>query len=149
MIRRLDPAADRELADALAAMQRAAYRVEADLVGSDEIPPLHEKGEDLARADERFLGDPGAGFVAYTREGAHVDVCRLVVHPLYHRQGVATRLLDALDAAEGDRERTTVSTAAGNVPALTLYERRGFRRTRTWTTPGGLKLVQLERVEPR
>jgi ribosomal protein S18 acetylase RimI-like enzyme len=148
VIRRLDPAADHDLAEALAALQRAAYRVEAVLVGSDEIPALRETGADLAGSGETFLGDPDWGFVAYVRDGGALDVHRLVVHPLHHRRGLATRLLDALDVAERGIDRTTVSTAAANAPALALYARRGFVRKRTWTTPGGLKLLQLERVGP-
>jgi ribosomal protein S18 acetylase RimI-like enzyme len=147
VIRRLDPAADPALADALAALQRAAYRVEAELVGSDEIPPLRQTGRDLAGAEEAFLGDPDWGFVATTRDGDHLDICRLVVHPLHHRRGLATRLLDALDAIETGVRRTTVSTAAANAPALALYERRGFAVVRTREAPAGLKLLDLERVE--
>ena len=149
MIRRLDPGADRALAQALTALQHAAYRVEAGLIGSDEIPALHESAKQLALADEAFLGDPDWGFVSSTREGDTLEICRLVVHPLHHRRGLATRLLDALDATEPGIRRTTVATAAANAPAIALYERRGFAVARSWTSPGGLKLVGLERVEPR
>jgi GNAT superfamily N-acetyltransferase len=149
VIRRLDPAADRTIAEALTALQHAAYRVEANLIGSNEIPALRETAKDLAAADERFLGDADWGFVAYRRERGVVDIRRLVVHPLHHRRGLATRLLDALDIAEPDAGRFVVSTAAANAPALALYEVRGFMRRATRRAPGGLELVDLERVVPR
>jgi ribosomal protein S18 acetylase RimI-like enzyme len=148
VIRRLDPAADRATAEALAALQQAAYRVEAELIGSDEIPALRESAEDLAASEDAILGDRDWGFVAYRRERDELEVCKLVVHPLHHRRGLATRLLDALDVAEPGVRRTTVSTAADNAPALALYARRGFTTNARTTTPGGLKLVRLERVGP-
>lgn len=41
MLRPLD-LSDPDVADRVVAIQRAAYRVEADLIGFDGIPPLHD-----------------------------------------------------------------------------------------------------------
>ncbi|MGP4112691.1 GNAT family N-acetyltransferase [Streptomyces sp. 4N509B] len=54
-----------------------------------------------------------------------LDICRLVVHPVTHRRGVATALLDAVDSIE-PAELTIVSAGTANLPAVALYRRRGF-----------------------
>jgi ribosomal protein S18 acetylase RimI-like enzyme len=112
-------------------LQRAAYAVEALLIGFDGIPALHESLEQLGACDESFLGirDESrlVGAVSWTRlpNGA-LDICRLVVHPDAHRRGIATALLDALDSIES-ADLTIVSTGTANLPALALYHRRGFK----------------------
>ncbi|HEY0638262.1 MAG TPA: GNAT family N-acetyltransferase [Pseudonocardiaceae bacterium] len=143
-----------ELTDALVArvveVQRAAYAVEAALIGFDGIPALHEGPDDVRASGEEFLGwhDEGgvlAGVLGWRRlpDGA-VDICRLVVSPERHRRGVATALLDALDEV-APADRTVVSTATANGPALALYERRGFRRVDTREIAPGVTITLLER----
>ena len=56
------------------------------------------------------------------------------------------RLDPAADRQLPQASRTTVCTAEANTPARTLYERCVSALKRTWTTAGGLKLVELERV---
>ncbi|MEH1016778.1 GNAT family N-acetyltransferase [Micromonospora sp. CPCC 206060] len=133
-------------------MQRAAYAVEAALIGSDGIPALHETVAELRAARERWLGardgDGLVGAVAYDRlDDATLDICKLVVAPRAFRRGVATALLNALDTAE-PAERTVVSTGALNTPALRLYERRGFVAVRDVEVAPGLRITQLERPAP-
>ena len=125
----VDPAADAGLAAELRALQRAAYAVEAALIGDDRIPPLHEELAQLTAAPLRwlgaFLGDRLVGAVAWTADGERVDVDRLVVDPARHRSGVGAALVRAvLDRAEG--RPVTVSTGRDNTPARRLYERAGF-----------------------
>lgn len=140
-----DPDTVRHLWD----LQRAAYAVEARLIGFDGIPPLHESLEQLRACDESFLGvREGSGLVgavAWTRlpNGA-LEICRLVVHPLAHRRGVATALLDALDSIE-PAELTVVSTGTANLPALVLYRRRGFIPVGERRIAPGVTITLLER----
>jgi ribosomal protein S18 acetylase RimI-like enzyme len=130
---------------ALVELQRAAYAVEAQLLGTDAIPALHETPEALAASGETFLGafEDGrlVGAVSYKLAADVLDIHRLVVHPRAFRRGIATRLLDALPAAA----RTVVATGAANAPARALYERRGFRVARERELPDGLRIVELER----
>lgn len=94
-------------------VQRLAYAVEAELIGFDGIPPLHESLEDLRACGETFFGlydEEGlTGAVSYLLDGSTVDICRLVVHPRAHRRGIASKLLDALP--DGPQ---TVSTGTKN-----------------------------------
>ena len=54
-LRALDIADATVAADVLD-VQRRAYRIEADLIGTDAIPPLRESVEDLRGCGETFLG---------------------------------------------------------------------------------------------
>ena len=111
-------------------IQRAAYAVEADLVGNDAIPPLHETFAELQAQPLVFLGVSCdrtlAGVLGYRRDGDTVDIDRVAIDPAFFRRGLATKLLRELLARERDATRFTVSTGFGNRPAISLYERFGF-----------------------
>jgi GNAT superfamily N-acetyltransferase len=128
----LDPAADAALATDLLALQHAAYAVEAALIGDDRIPPLREDLAGLRAAPLRwtgaFLADRLAGAVAWTDDGALVDVHRLVVAPSAARRGLGSVLVRSVLAVAGARP-AVVATGRGNAPARALYERLGFRAT--------------------
>jgi len=135
--RRLD-LSDPDTLSGLWELQRAAYAVEAELIGFDGIPALHESAEELRDCGESFLGlddEVGlAGAVSWTRlPDDTLDICRLVVHPRAHRLGIASALLDSLDRVE-PAHRVVVSTGTANHPALSLYRRRGF-------TPVGIRQI--------
>jgi ribosomal protein S18 acetylase RimI-like enzyme len=133
----------------LMAVQRAAYRVEADLIGAISLPPLHETPAQLRACGEHFLGayldGELAGAVGYKRDGALVDIHRLVVDPAAFRRGLATRLLDELERHEADARDWTVGTGRDNAPARALYERRGFRPVEERIVPGGIVWVRMVR----
>jgi GNAT superfamily N-acetyltransferase len=119
-----DPAIARQLLE----VQRAAYRVEADLIGYDGIPPLHETLEELIAFPAIWVGivdEEGKVLAALAYrdelEGA-IDIHRLVVAPRAFRRGYASALLDSLDK----KSRITVSTGAANMPAHDFYLSRGF-----------------------
>lgn len=110
-------------------IQRAAYRVEADLIGFGGIPPLHETLDELIAEPLEWRGiridGRLAAAVAITGTGRRCDVDRLVVDPAHFRQGLGRRLMQSLL----HHESVTVSTGEANLPAVTLYESLGFRRT--------------------
>jgi ribosomal protein S18 acetylase RimI-like enzyme len=139
------------LAEELVTLQRAAYRVEAELIGSELLPVLHEGADQLRASGETFLGARAegrlVGAVSYKRLGdGTVDIHRLVVDPAAFRRGVATALLDALEARERDATHLTVGTGAENAPARALYERRGFTATEERVVPGDIRWVRLDRA---
>jgi GNAT superfamily N-acetyltransferase len=140
---------DRRQATEVLACQRAGYAVEAELLGFDGIPPLHEALDELMHCGERFLGsydEEGlAGIVSWERlPDGTVDICRLVVAPRAFRRGHATALLDELDRAE-PAGRFTVSTGTANVPALALYRNRGFVPVGIREVAQGVTVTMLER----
>jgi ribosomal protein S18 acetylase RimI-like enzyme len=127
-----DPAREPALAVRLLEVQRAAYAVEARLIGDDRIPALHEDLAALtaaglswlvARHGARVLGALGR---RYTDGGVEVD--RLVVDPIAARRGTG-RALVAAALADAAGRPVTVSTGRDNVPARRLYAQAGFRET--------------------
>ena len=136
--------------EGLVALQRASYAVEAELIGADVLPPMRETPAELRGCGETFLGarEEGEllGAISFRRAGGTVDIHRLVVDPAAFRRGVATALLDALEARERDATHWTVGTGAENAPARALYERRGFTATEERVVPGDIRWVRLDRA---
>jgi ribosomal protein S18 acetylase RimI-like enzyme len=139
---------DGAAADALVTLQRASYAVEAELIGVAELPPMRETAEHLRASGETVLGARRdgrlVGAVGYVRDGDLVDIHRLVVDPAAFRGGIATALLDALEARERGAACWTVGTGAANAPARALYERRGFAVAEERVV-GGIRYVRLDR----
>lgn len=121
-----DPVAASELLE----LQRHAYRVEAGLIESDEIPPLRESLQELQDCGETFLGAFAdgrlAGTVSWKVDGETLDLHRLVVDPGQSRRGIGVALVRAALAANPGARRAIVQTGASNEPARALYEREGF-----------------------
>ncbi|MEV4365949.1 GNAT family N-acetyltransferase [Nonomuraea sp. NPDC049637] len=121
----IDISPDQRLLD----LQRAAYAVEAALIGDDRIPPLHEPLSDLLAAPltwvGAFDGDALLGAIAWEADATTLDINRLVVSPSAFRRGIGRLLVaTALDRAAG--RTVLVSTGRDNIPARSLYEGYGF-----------------------
>jgi ribosomal protein S18 acetylase RimI-like enzyme len=151
-VRSLD-LSDDATAQAVVALQREAYAVEAALIGSDGIPALTESIDAVRAAGEDWLGTADreglAGAVSWRElDDGTVDIHRLVVAPRAFRRGVATALLDALDDRFPDR-RMVVSTGRDNAPARELYARRGFDMVREREVVPGLWIAEHARPARR
>lgn len=148
-IRRLD-ITDEETAARVLAIQIPAYRVEAELIGFDGIPPLHDTLEKLRGCGETFygyfVGAELAGAIAYKRDGDVLDIHRMMVHPKHFRKGIATHLLQHLFAVEESVHKTLVSTGTKNQPAIDLYLRNGFQEVRVWEVAPGVSITFFEKA---
>ncbi|WP_262851457.1 GNAT family N-acetyltransferase [Mumia quercus] len=143
--------ADEDAAREVLTVQRAAYAIEAELIGFPDLPMLHETLDELRASKESFLGAYAGGRLVGVvswdvLEDGTVDVFRLVVDPAAHRRGVASLLLESLAAWE-PTTRTIVSTGSANAPALALYARHGFVRVAEREVAPGVRLTDLERRE--
>ena len=140
---------DLKTATALLELQRRAYRVEAGLIGSDGIPPLHETLEELQSCGETFLGafdgDRLTGAVSWRFSDRTIDIHRLVVDPDGFRRGTGSALVRAALAAEPEAERAIVQTGAANAPASALYLREGFERVDEIDVGSGLRVARFAR----
>ena len=92
------------------------------------------------------IGLPGLVAWPIAAEGT-VDIHRLVVAPRAFRRGIATTLLDALDALYPGRP-TLVSTGRGTFRPLTLYLGRGFAIAREREAIPGLLVTELSAPGP-
>jgi len=122
--------ADAAIASQLLELQSEGYAVEADLVGSNEIPPLRETLPELQACGETFLGalvgTVLAGAISWKLDGDTIDLHRLVVHPAHCRKGIGVTLVRAALAADPSARRAIVQTGAANAPATALYLQEGF-----------------------
>ena len=143
---------DRSTAVELLELQRRAYRVEADLIGSDEIPPLSETLAELQSCGETFLGarvdSALLGAISWRCDGETIDLHRLVVHPDYFRTGLGSALVRGALAAESRARRAVVQTGASNNPAIALYRREGFVPTDELEPLPGLHVTRLTKQMP-
>lgn len=141
----------------LLSLQLASYRVEAELIGFDDIPPLKDGIQSIREAEETFYGffvqENGerrlAGAISYSREGTIVTICRMMVHPNFFRRGIARSLLQhiLMEQPKNGVTRFIVSTGTKNIPAIRLYESFGFTLRRVFTVPPGVCLSTFERPD--
>jgi GNAT superfamily N-acetyltransferase len=142
---------DLRVAALLVALQRASYRVEAERIGDDAIPPLHEDADAVAALDLTFLaierdGGPVAALGYRVADGV-LDIDRLAIHPHHFREGLGRRLVSAV-LLRVPHERAVVSTGRANRPARRLYEGVGFMHRADVAITPTLIVAQYERVAP-
>jgi GNAT superfamily N-acetyltransferase len=118
----------RARAPQLLELQHQAYAVEAELIGDDRIPPLHETESDLVSAGLEWLAcvdenQQITGAVGYVIEDDVIDLDRLMVSPAHHRRGLGRALVREVVSLA---PRTVVATGRDNAPARALYESLGF-----------------------
>ncbi|MFD6110301.1 GNAT family N-acetyltransferase [Streptomyces yangpuensis] len=134
---------------------RAAYTVEAELIGFDGIPALRESLAEMRAQALHWVGavsedgEP-AGFLAWGEEptGPATGIDRLCVAPAFFRRGIASLLLrHALaELAELFPGRPVqVTTGAANTPAVRLYEAFGFSRGPDFSPAPGLVMASFSR----
>lgn len=132
-------------------LQHKAYRLEAEMIGFHEIPPLLETRDMLSRSQEEFYGRfDGSGdlmgAVAVMEESpGKLTVTRMMVSPEYFRQGVAGSLLEFIFAHYPGMEQFIVSTGKLNVPAVTLYTKHGFIPAGLEEVAPGVELIEFYR----
>ena len=140
---------DRIKAVAIHRLQQAAYAVEALRIGSADFPPLRETVEDLQNSTERFLvlqaDEVIDGAISFEHKAESVVITRLVVRPERFRRGVATALLNSMEAKVPTGAMLCVITAEPNEPAIRCYAKQGYRVTAHRPSPEGIWLVQLEK----
>ena len=112
---------------ALYRLQLLAFESEAEMIGSCAVPALQETEEEH-RADFsnwhtlKLETDTGRmiGAIRYKRNGGTIEVGRLMIHPDYRRQGLARKLLSAVDtAAPAPPKRCTPVQKPGPISAFT------------------------------
>jgi ribosomal protein S18 acetylase RimI-like enzyme len=129
------------------AVAQAAYALEAERMDCTDFPPLRESLHELQRSSDRFLVFQQfgtiVGVLSFVPDTDPVPITRLVVSPEHLRQGIATALLSELERRLFPIARLSVSTAATNAPAISLYKRFGFKTASASTSAEGIPLLHL------
>ncbi|MDN4620380.1 GNAT family N-acetyltransferase [Paenibacillus sp. PsM32] len=136
------------------ALQHIAYRLEAELIGFKELPPLMDTVESIRRSGETFYAyvneyEEIQGVISIEQEEHDtLTIARMMVHPTAFRQGIASQLIEHVFAQYPNVPLYIVSTGKLNQPAVALYEKYGFRPVETFEVAPGVKLTTFHRLNP-
>lgn len=133
------------------ALQKIAYRSEAELNDDWTIPPLTETLPEIISEFETkvFLkavcADRIIGSVRATLDSGTCQVGRLIVHPDYRRKGIGTRLMRRIEAAFSHAERFELFTSIKSINNIRLYRRLEYREFREEDLLPKVRLVFMEK----
>jgi len=123
---------DSKVAKQVFELQLISYKVEAELIGFNDIPPLKDTVDSLRECDETFYGyyvdDVLAGIISYNIIKFVLDIHRVAIHPNFFRMGIAGKLINFIEDLEGNIDKYVVCTGAKNLPAVNLYLKRGYKK---------------------
>ncbi len=135
-------------AEELLNVQIPSYMVEAEIIGSYEIPPLKDTVSTLQQCDETFFGyyenRELCGAISIKVDGKEVDIHRLIVHPNHFRKGIAQLLLNYIEKID-EVETILVATGSKNTPAVRFYKKNGFQEIKEVKVNDQLSLTFFEK----
>lgn len=139
---------DRPTAARVLEVQRAAYAIEAALIGYELIPGRYETSQDLVATSSRLewsgirSGGTIVAAMSMSTDAGTVDIDRLVVDPAWFRLGLARALIASLPLSAV----VTVSTGSDNRPGTALYESAGFTAVSEQPIAPDVMITHLRRL---
>jgi ribosomal protein S18 acetylase RimI-like enzyme len=138
-------------AEELLALQKLAYRSEAEIYNDFSIPPLVQTLENMeeefknqfflkAAMDGRIIGSVRA----YSKEGT-CYIGRLIVHPDFQNRGIGTKLMNEIETIFNGCKRFELFTGDKSEKNLRLYQKRGYRIFKTAKMTDRTNIVFLEK----
>ena len=133
------------------ALQKLAYRSEAEIYRDYTIPPLTQTLEEIETDFENQLvlkGSVNGKIVGSVRACMREGTCfigRLVVHPDFQSRGVGTRLMAEIEKRFGQAERYELFTGHRSKRNLRFYQKLGYKAFRSEKVTEDLVLVFLEK----
>ncbi len=121
-----------EDAPEILALQKLAYRSEAEIYNDFSIPPLTQTLEELLGEFEThtvfkaLLDTDLVGSVRTRVKGNTCHVGRLIVHPRVQNQGAGSLLMAFIERYHPDVERFELFTGHRSVRNLYLYRKLGY-----------------------
>lgn len=123
---------DNTIAEKIVKLQQSSYKIEAEIIGFDGIPPLKDTVDDVKRCDEIFYGfyveNVLASLISYKIDENTLDIYRVAVHPCYFKKGIATQMINYIEEINRGIKKIIVSTGLKNQPAINLYLSLGFKK---------------------
>ena len=145
MITKLDNS-NEDLANRIFTIFQDSYKVEAQLIGILNFPPLSRSSKDIRISKTQFYGfsenNSLAGIIEIVSEGMHLEIHSLTVDPRYFRRGIADKLM-AYILEKFDFSEAIVETALVNTPAINLYKKHGFAEFKRWTPSHGIEKLAM------
>ncbi len=149
MIKKID-ITNPKLAAEVLQVQIPSYKIEAQIIHYDEIPPLKDSIETLQQCGEQFYGyytkDELSGVISFKIENRVLDINRLFVHPKQFKKGIAQKLLDFIQDSMTGFDKIIVSTGSENLPAIKLYLKNGFIKTKDRQITEHMSLTLFEKI---
>ena len=145
MITKLDNS-NEEVANKIFTVFQNSYKIEAELIGTFDFPPLCRSVKDIKNSTTQFYGFSEnqclAAIIEVVLEGQLIDIDSLTVDPNYFRKGIASKLISyVLETI--DFSKAIVETAVVNLPAINLYEKHGFVEFKRWTPSHGIEKLAM------
>ena len=138
-------------AEEMLALQKLAYRSEAEIYNDFNIPPLVQTLEGIEKdfKDQFFLKAIMNGRIigsvrAYTREGT-CYIGRLIVHPDLQNRGIGTRLMNEIERIFNTFRRFELFTGDRSERNLYLYQKLGYKIFKTAKITDQTNIVFLEK----
>lgn len=139
---------DSKIAKSIYTVFQASYKIEADILGVENFPPLKRTIEDFINSDSLFYAffetDEVAAVIEIKIIGNLTDIQSLVVHPNFFRRGIAMKLMNYVLKSHSSQS-CIVETGLENKPAVKLYQKLGFQEIETWKTDFGIWKVKFEK----
>ncbi|HBG06666.1 MAG: GNAT family N-acetyltransferase [Geobacteraceae bacterium GWC2_58_44] len=134
------------------ALQKLAYRSEAQLYGDYSIPPLTQTLDQLTESFSRntILKALEQGRIVGSVNGrmskGRCLIGRVMVHPEAQGRGVGTALMDAIERQFPEAKACSLFTGERSERNIRLYERLGYRIYERREVPGSFAIVFMEKA---
>ncbi len=132
-------------------LQYLAYQSEAELFGTQDIPPLKQTLGGVEREYEagiilRMTDEQGkiVGSVRAKEQDGTVYIGKLMVHPDCRRRGLGSALLTEIEKCYPGK-RYELFTSTRSVDNLRLYQKMGYKPFRREAVTDELVFVYLEK----
>lgn len=126
---------------------QVSYKVEAELLGASNFPPLSRPIDAFIGSANDFWGfyeeQTLVAVVEIKKEKESIHFQSLVVAPDYFRRGIASQLINHV-LQDYQVKAFTVETGRDNTPARKLYEGLGFKLLKTYTADENIVKVRYQ-----
>jgi len=137
------------------ALQKVAYRQEAEICNDYSIPPLTQKLSELEEELKKkviLITEIDGVIVGSVRAEAKKGTCfigRLIVYPDFQNHGIGTSLLTEVEKKFKDSIRYELFTGAESKKNLYLYQKSGYRIFKAEKLSDKVNIVYLEKYIER
>lgn len=130
-----------------------SYKIEAELIGTLNFPPLSRTVNDIKNSQTLFYGlyddTQLEGVIELLIINDRLEINSLTVDPKHFRKGIADKLICYVlsECVTSTAETTAiVETAVVNEPAIKLYKKHDFVEFKRWTPDHGIEKLAMIRT---